>query len=82
MKKAITANEELNSLCGTENIDYFKGDTALGFLFKYAVPALRKYLKDDTLVMTLLKDWAVDFILDNNDPAEALAQSTLEVLRK
>lgn len=38
MKNIVTANEELNRWCGTENINYYEGDTALGFLFKYAVP--------------------------------------------
>lgn len=40
MKNIVTANEELNGWCGTENINYYEGDTALGFLFKYAVSKL------------------------------------------
>ena len=41
MKNIVTANEELNRWCGTEGINYYEGDTTLGFLFKYAVPKLR-----------------------------------------
>jgi len=44
MKNIVTANGELNRWCGTENINYYEGDTALGFLFKYAVPKVI-YLK-------------------------------------
>ena len=40
MENIALANEELNKWCGTENINYYEGDTALGFLFKYAVPEL------------------------------------------
>ena len=36
----VTANEELNRWCGTKNINYYEGNTALGFLFKHAVPRL------------------------------------------
>ena len=42
MKNIVTANKELNRWCGTEGINYYEGDTALGFLFKYAVPKLRE----------------------------------------
>ena len=38
MEDIITANERLNEWCGTNGINYYEGDTALGFLFKYAVP--------------------------------------------
>ncbi len=44
MKNIITANEELNRWCGTENINYYEGDTALGFLFKHAVPKVQGYI--------------------------------------
>ncbi len=33
-------NEQLNEWCGTQGINYYEGDTALGLLFKYAVPKL------------------------------------------
>ena len=43
MRNLVTANEELNQWCGTKGINYYEGDTALGFLFKYAVPKLSCY---------------------------------------
>ena len=38
MEDIILANQQLNEWCSTESINYYEGDTALGFLFKYAVP--------------------------------------------
>lgn len=38
MEDTISANKKLNEWCGTEGINFYEGDTALGFLFKYAVP--------------------------------------------
>ena len=44
MRNLIIANKELNKWCGTEDINYYEGDTALGFLFKYTVPKLDFWL--------------------------------------
>lgn len=38
-------NEELNKWCGTEGVNYYEGDTALGFLFKYVVPKLGRSVR-------------------------------------
>jgi len=43
MEDILIANKKLNEWCGTEGINYYEGDTALGFLFKYAVPKLNPY---------------------------------------
>ena len=40
MGNIIKANEKMNQWCGTQGINYYEGDTALGFLFKYPVPKL------------------------------------------
>ncbi len=40
MEDIILANEKMNRWCGTKGINYYDGDTALGLLFKYAVPKL------------------------------------------
>jgi len=41
----VLANESLNKWCNTEGINYYEGDTALGLLFKYAVPKLHDEYK-------------------------------------
>ncbi len=38
----VLANQEINKWCGTEGINYYEGDTALGLSFKYAVPKLQE----------------------------------------
>ena len=38
MEDIILANEEMNRWCGTTGINYYEGDSALGLLFKFAVP--------------------------------------------
>jgi len=43
MVDIITANEELNTWCGTEGINYYEGIDALGNLFKYAVPKVEAF---------------------------------------
>jgi len=40
MKPTNEQKREFWEWCGTEGINYYEGDTALGFLFKYAVPKL------------------------------------------
>ncbi len=34
----LSANKQLNEWCDTQDINYHEGITALGYLFKYAVP--------------------------------------------
>lgn len=38
MKDIAVANTLLNDWCGTEGVDYYKGEYALSNLFRYAVP--------------------------------------------
>ena len=60
MRNLVTANEELNKWCGTEGINYYEGDTALGFLFKYAVPKVKKLCGSEIHIEFVFRDNFVD----------------------
>ncbi len=80
MEDIILVNNKLNEWCGTQGINYYEGDTALGYLFKYAIPALSERLKDVTKILELLKDWVIDFTFDGTDPAITLFWAIWEVI--
>lgn len=51
-------------------------------LFKYAVPKIREWIKDDAEFMYLLKCWVVDFVLDEEDPALALFRAIYKAIKE
>ena len=95
MKNIVTANKELNRWCGTEGIIYYGGDTALGFLFKSAVPKLLPG-HDFAIYWVLDVDapkgtWAISMScpgygengiirLRDNDPALALFWAIMKII--
>jgi len=74
MKNIVTANEELNRWCGTEGINYYEGDTALGFLFKYAVPKAVSKLADIDLSTDKEAYWKlISFWVERREKPDAIA---------
>jgi len=69
MKNIKLANEELNIWCGTQGINYYEGDTALGFLFKYAVPKLKLEYAN---WKSILHDWVDETTGDYEKDAVSL----------
>jgi len=88
MNNLITANNELNRWCNTKDINYYEGDNALGFLFKYAVPLVVSKLEskfDDALtnqirgLERLFRKW-ISKIGEGYSPENALFWATWEVI--
>ena len=88
MEDIILANQQLNEWCGTEGINYYEGDTALGFLFKSAVPRL--WVCEITLEEGLFWNVFVAYPTENGsaigkaldeDPALALFWALYEVMK-
>jgi len=62
-------DKQLNEWCGTKGINYYEGDTALGFLFKYAVPKLKVKYRN---WKSVLHDWVDELTGDYEKDAIAL----------
>ena len=77
MKNIIQANKELNEWCGTEGINYYEGDSALGFLLEYAVPKLDKVTK-----WNVLYRWVLEICRHKIDPALVLFWALYAVVVK
>ena len=70
MKNIILANKELNEWCGTEDINYYEGIEALGFLFKYAVPKALEAIAERGYcppVMKLFQLWYDELVTQTGD---------------
>ncbi len=80
--------KEINQWCGTEDINYYEGIEALGFLFKYAVPKLgdkewyvELYYDKPIYVATIYKqDGEKATVKRDEDPALALFWAIYKIM--